>query len=133
MEIEEKILKIFLEDLDAMVFVKSTNSVTGKEVELTPKIEDQEAIIVINGEWDREDLKEMLGKIAKDAVDDDRLSLVEWAETHKLSADQFRETDEGDMCPNCNTPWKCNGPHLQKEDMETINQVYDDLICRLKK
>lgn len=20
--------------------------------------------------------------------------------------------DSADMCPNCNTPWKCNGPHL---------------------
>jgi hypothetical protein len=20
-------------------------------------------------------------------------------------------TEHGDMCPNCVTPWKCNGPH----------------------
>ena len=30
-----------------------------------------------------------------------------------LSAETFDEAD--DMCPNCNTPWKCNGPHLWKE------------------
>lgn len=23
--------------------------------------------------------------------------------------------DEDDMCPNCVTPWKCNGPHLRME------------------
>lgn len=22
--------------------------------------------------------------------------------------------DEDDMCPNCVTPWKCNGPHLEE-------------------
>ena len=25
----------------------------------------------------------------------------------------FQLTEYGDMCPNCVTPWKCNGPHLQ--------------------
>jgi hypothetical protein len=24
--------------------------------------------------------------------------------------------DEDDMCPNCVTPWKCNGPHLTGEE-----------------
>lgn len=24
-------------------------------------------------------------------------------------------TEYGDMCPNCCTPWKCNGPHLQPD------------------
>ena len=24
---------------------------------------------------------------------------------------------EDDMCPNCVTPWKCNGPHLMEETM----------------
>lgn len=24
------------------------------------------------------------------------------------------EVDEVDMCPNCVTPWKCNGPHIQR-------------------
>ena len=23
--------------------------------------------------------------------------------------------DSWDMCPNCVTPWKCNGPHLMEE------------------
>jgi len=27
------------------------------------------------------------------------------------------ETDEDYMCPNCVTPWKCNGPHLMEEAM----------------
>lgn len=29
-----------------------------------------------------------------------------------LSRDEASAVDEGDeMCPNCVTPWKCNGPH----------------------
>jgi hypothetical protein len=24
-----------------------------------------------------------------------------------------------DMCPNCVTPWKCNGPHLPESDYDT--------------
>jgi len=24
------------------------------------------------------------------------------------------EEAEGEMCPNCVTPWKCNGPHVHK-------------------
>lgn len=56
-------LKQFLFLLDRHVFVKSTNSVTGKEEELNPVIEDQEAVIVINGEWDREDLIKILNSL----------------------------------------------------------------------
>lgn len=26
-------------------------------------------------------------------------------------------SDEDDMCPNCVTPWKCNGPHLMEKTM----------------
>ena len=59
-EMKERLLKGFLLDLQAHVFVKSTNSVTG-EVEILPSVvEDMEAIIKINGEWDREDLKNIL-------------------------------------------------------------------------
>lgn len=26
------------------------------------------------------------------------------------------KADEDDMCPNCVTPWKCNGPHIVMDD-----------------
>lgn len=29
--------------------------------------------------------------------------------------------NEDDMCPNCVTPWKCNGPHLTEEAMTEVN------------
>jgi hypothetical protein len=29
---------------------------------------------------------------------------------------EFVMCEEGDMCPNCVTPWKCNGPHLMWPD-----------------
>jgi hypothetical protein len=57
---EENLLSLFLRGLNNDVFVKSTNSVTGKEEELDPVILDMEAIIKISGEWDREDLKKIL-------------------------------------------------------------------------
>lgn len=34
----------------------------------------------------------------------------------KTTASDLMDTDLGEMCPNCNTPWKCNGPHLNIGD-----------------
>lgn len=59
-EIREKILLNFLDALRQNVFVKSTNSVTDEVEEMDNTIEDMEAIIKISGEWDREDLKNIL-------------------------------------------------------------------------
>lgn len=58
--IKEMRLKSFLTALDDLAFVKSTNSVTGEVEEYPPATEDMEAVIKINGEFDREDLKNML-------------------------------------------------------------------------
>lgn len=30
------------------------------------------------------------------------------------------------MCPNCVTPWKCNGPHLMEETMTNWRMLHDD-------
>ena len=57
---KEEMLKKFLKFLDENVFVKSTDSVTGEENTLEPIVEDMEAVIAISGEWDREDLKNIL-------------------------------------------------------------------------
>lgn len=59
-EMKERMLAGFLEDLRNTAFVKSTNSVTGSVKELNPVVEDMEAIIKISGEWDREDLKNLI-------------------------------------------------------------------------
>lgn len=40
-----------------------------------------------------------------------------------LIAAPFDEAD--DMCPNCVTPWKCNGPHLN--DQTPFNLHRSDL------
>lgn len=40
----------FLEGLDNIMFVKSTDSVSGETEELNPSVEDREATIYINGE-----------------------------------------------------------------------------------
>lgn len=57
---KEGLLTGFLRDLEKLAFVKSTNSVTGEVEELNPVVEDMEAIIRINAEFDREDLKDLL-------------------------------------------------------------------------
>ena len=56
----EETLSRFLKGLDAIAFIKSTDSITGEVELMDPVISDQEAIIVIKGEFDREDLKELL-------------------------------------------------------------------------
>lgn len=58
----EDLLKRFLDGLQEISFIKSTNSVTDEETEYPPAYEDQEAIIALHAEMDREDLKEFLVK-----------------------------------------------------------------------
>lgn len=68
---KEEILKEFLKKLDEQVCVRSTISATGR-VEILPAIvNDMEAIIEINGQWDREDLKDIL----YDLYDKDRFDM----------------------------------------------------------
>lgn len=38
------------------------------------------------------------------------------ARTHDRYPGRPASQPEDDMCPNCVTPWKCNGPHLTGED-----------------
>lgn len=30
------------------------------------------------------------------------------------------------MCPFCVTPWKCNGPHIEPEDMANFNDYVNE-------
>ncbi len=41
---------------------------------------------------------------------------VEVARLRKQIEDEPPEEDLDYMCPNCVTPWKCNGPHVVKAD-----------------
>lgn len=59
-QLKEQLLEDFLESLQNLVFVKQTNSVTGDEELMENSIKDYEATIEIKGEWDREDLKDIL-------------------------------------------------------------------------
>ncbi len=61
--LREEMLEEFLKELHLCVFVKSTNSVTDVVEELDAAVNDMEAIIEMRGEWDREDLKDILDKI----------------------------------------------------------------------
>lgn len=56
---DEALIKLLIE-LDNIVFISERDSVTDKMKFLHPKIEDQEAVIVIKGRFDREDLKKVL-------------------------------------------------------------------------
>lgn len=57
---KEEVLNGFLRGLRENVFVSSVNSVTTREELLRPEVNDLEAIIEISGQWDREDLKNLL-------------------------------------------------------------------------
>ncbi len=59
-EMKERMLLGFLEALRDIAFVKSTNSVTGEVQKVDADIVDMEAIIKINAEFDREELKSIL-------------------------------------------------------------------------
>lgn len=41
---------------------------------------------------------------------------AEVARLRKQIEDEPPEEDLDYMCPNCVTPWKCNGPHVVKAD-----------------
>lgn len=59
-EMKERMLIGFLKALDDIAFVKSTNSVTDEVEHYPPAVTDMEATIRINGEFDREDLKNLI-------------------------------------------------------------------------
>ena len=61
---KEKILEKFLKGLDNIVFVKSTDSITNEVTIYTPEVVDMEAIIKIDMECDREDLKDLLTSLS---------------------------------------------------------------------
>lgn len=33
------------------------------------------------------------------------------------------DADADDMCPNCVTPWKCNGPHIDYDDESFLRNL----------
>lgn len=45
------------------------------------------------------------------------VSMADLVSHHVLIEVLGKEEDGDYMCPNCVTPWKCNGPHLQKPCM----------------
>jgi len=59
-EIKERKLMNLLDGLNEIVFIKSTNSVTGEEEDMENDIKDMEGTILIKGEFDREDIKSLL-------------------------------------------------------------------------
>jgi hypothetical protein len=63
-KIKEDMLVDFLKDLNRLAFIKSTNSISGKVEHFPEAVEDMEAVIRINGEFDREDLKDFIYKFA---------------------------------------------------------------------
>lgn len=39
--------------------------------------------------------------------------------------------DEDDMCPNCVTPWKCNGPHLMEKTMTKEDKAVEKIVRKI--
>lgn len=79
---KEEYLEILLKGLDEYVFVKSIVSATGRVEHLNALVQDMEATIRISGEWDREDLKEVLRTLAiKRGLERD----LEWKEFIEFS------------------------------------------------
>jgi hypothetical protein len=95
---KEKMLEILLKGLDKNVFVKSTNNVTGEEEHLEPVIEDMEATIAISGEWDREDLKNILAEISDLAIKETEERMVREIEEYEKTADEHVEPNEVYIC-----------------------------------
>ena len=51
----------------------------------------------------------------------------------KISTMEVASCGEDDMCPNCVTPWKCNGPHESTGGASVSERARDDLhvaICQ---
>lgn len=51
-------------------------------------------------------------------------TLIAWWVVLRSLSHGDRDFDEADgMCPNCVTPWKCNGPHLADplDEVQTVD------------
>jgi hypothetical protein len=59
-DMKERMLLSFLRALDDIAFVKRTDSVTDEVEHYPPAVTDMEATIRISGEFDREDLKNLI-------------------------------------------------------------------------
>jgi len=60
---------------------------------------------VVTGYYNNERLGDIIRQI--------KAALAETADTAPAEPQPFDEADN--MCPNCVTPWKCNGPHLSEQ------------------
>lgn len=43
------------------------------------------------------------------------------AQIDELSEGEFEAVTLPEMCPNCVTPWRCNGPHQEPDQDEETN------------
>ena len=71
----EKILE-FWKMLEANQFVKSTNSITDQVEEYPPAIQDMEATVRINGEFDKYAIDEWLSSSITQAIAEERAKLL---------------------------------------------------------
>ena len=61
----------------------------------------------------------------KPAITEAELALT--ADARRRADDTVKPFDEADaMCPNCQTPWKCNGPHLNDQTPYALHQTRGD-------
>jgi hypothetical protein len=57
-----------------------------------------------------------------------RPATPEYAEGWDRIFGKRTELDGTGMCPNCLTPWKCNGPHLPDQEMR-LEKMMDECMC----
>ena len=60
------------------------------------------------------------GELANESAEDSMLDIAVYSLIALILYREATEADpigldENNMCPNCVTPWKCNGPHLNEE------------------
>lgn len=51
------------------------------------------------------------------------LEPTHWMRLPEPPSSAHAETDEDYMCPNCVTPWKCNGPHLMPWECDEAEET----------
>ena len=111
-------------------FVEESNKDEARIADLEAQITAlQEEILRKDVDHDRELLKreaerDVLRRDAERyrwiAADPRNRGSLEWLEADEINAHidaalQSRSEEWPEMCPNCVTPWKCNGPHIAPE------------------
>lgn len=130
-------------DGDMIAALNERDQLRARVAELETALESMQAPLGLIAEATPAQIAEQVTNTCADAARLHKEKMAEWCRAEALTAENARLRDElagkrkegskfvpeDDMCPNCVTPWKCNGPHLV--DLEDYRDDLAEMAAQL--